>query len=60
MTAKKQKIKAFTARMGKDLWVFLKEQSIEKEESMNSMIVDCLEKYKKRCERRLTENDTTV
>lgn len=51
-------IKAFNVRMPKEMWVFLKKQSLYKEKPMNVIINYCLEKYKKTCEKTLTlDND---
>lgn len=42
------------------MWSFLKKVSAEKEMSMNVIIYKCLEKYKKKCEKQLTDIDTVV
>lgn len=42
-----EEIKAFNIRVPKELWVFLKKQSIEQEKTMNAIIQTVLEKYKK-------------
>lgn len=43
--------KAFNLRISKEMWVFLKRLSIEQEESMNEIIIRCLEKLKKNKEK---------
>ena len=52
--------KPFTVRLTKEMWVFLKEQSIKVEKPANQIITKLLEKYKKRCEKQLTQGDTAV
>lgn len=53
-------IKAFNIRIPKDIWVFLKKKSIDQEKAMNAIVIDCLEKYKKKCEKKLTQGDAVV
>lgn len=53
-------IKAFNIRIPKDMWVFLKKKSIDQEKAMNAIVIDCLEKYKKKCEKKLTQGDAVV
>ncbi len=55
-----EKQKCFQMRLTLDLWRFLKKQTVDQEESMNKIILKCLEKYKKRIEKRLTKSDTVV
>lgn len=54
------KIKALQVRLPKELWAFAKKRSIDREISFNSLIVDLLDKYKKKYEKRLTASDTMV
>ncbi len=54
------KEKVFSVRLSKEMWVFLKKHSIEQEKPMNTIIFDCLEKYKNKYEKRLTNNNTAV
>jgi hypothetical protein len=54
------KMKAFNVRISKELWVFLKDQSIIQEKPMNSIIAASLEKMKKSLEKKLTCNNTRV
>jgi ATP-dependent protease Clp ATPase subunit len=53
-------IKAFNIRLPKEIWAFLKKQSIDQEKAMNVIVVDCLEKYKKKFEKKLTQDDAVV
>lgn len=53
-------IKMFQMRMPKELWIFLKKTAIDQEISMMDIIVRCVNKYKKRLENKLTDNDTRV
>jgi predicted HicB family RNase H-like nuclease len=39
-------LKAYSIRMPKDLWKFLKKESMEQEVSMNSIILECIIRYK--------------
>lgn len=48
-------IKTFSLRLPKEIWTFLKKQTIEQEKSMNHIILDCLEKYKKKLEKKIIE-----
>jgi hypothetical protein len=43
-------LKNFSARIPRNLWVFLKETSMKKEESMTSIVVDVLYKFMKKVE----------
>ncbi len=43
--------KAFTMRMDKDLWLFLKRKALDREMSLVALINERLEKYKKKCEK---------
>lgn len=55
------KLKAFTVRFPKPVWVFLKKCSIEQERSMADVIIECITKYKRRVEtKELTDDDTLV
>ena len=53
-------IKNFNMRIPKELWMFLKSEAAAKETSMTDIIVACVEKYKKRIEKKLTPSDTDV
>lgn len=42
-------------RLSKEMWLFLKKVAAEKETNMTSIINECLEKYKKKYEKKLDE-----
>lgn len=46
----KKDTKALNLRLTKELWSFIKKKSVDREISMNSIIINLLEKYKKKCE----------
>jgi hypothetical protein len=56
----KDQIKTFNMRMPRDIWIFLKRTAADQEISMTDIIVRCVEKYKKRLENKLTDDDTSV
>lgn len=45
--------KPFQIRVPKDIWVFLKKNSVDLEKSMNSIIIERLKKYKKSYEKKV-------
>lgn len=53
-------VKALTLRIPKDLWIFLKDKSIDREMSVSAIINERLNFYKKSCEHVLTNKDTVV
>ena len=53
-------VKSFNVRLKKDVWVFLKTIAATQERSMMDVIRECVEKYKKRIENKLTDNDANV
>lgn len=55
-----EELKSFNIRLPKTIWKFLKKTSAEQEVSMISIITDCLEKYKKNQEKKLTNSDAKV
>jgi hypothetical protein len=55
-----QEIKAFSVRMPKDVWVFLRTESLRLEMSMVDIILKCVDKHRKIVEKRLTPKDTAV
>lgn len=57
---KKKTVKAFQIRLDKEVWMFLKLLSARQERSMNLIIEECVNKYKKRFDKVLTGSDTTV
>ncbi len=42
--------KSFTMRIPKDMMLFLKRMSAEKEKPMATLLLDCFDKYRKRVE----------
>ena len=52
--------KIFNVRLEKDLWTFIKKKGIDRELSLNEIIIDLIKKYKKKCEQKLTDNNTMV
>lgn len=56
-----QNIKTFNIRIPREIWLFLKKQSIETESSMNMLIVECLKKQmKKKAEKDLKDGGSMV
>jgi predicted HicB family RNase H-like nuclease len=55
-----QQIKTFNIRIPKDTWLFLKKAAIAQETSMNEIIIRCVEKYRKKIEKGLTDGDAMV
>ena len=60
MAISNENIKSFSCRMPRDLWKFLRTASLEQEESMNDIIIRCVQKYRKKIENNLTPTDTKV
>ncbi len=54
------KLISFTVRLPEDLWFFVKIQSAKQHRSMQEIVNECLEKYKKKHEKKLTDSDTMV
>lgn len=52
--------RSFNVRIPYVTWKFLKTVSRDQERSMNDVVTECIEKYRKRLENRLTESDTMV
>lgn len=48
-------LKAFHIRMPKDIWLYLKHYSADKGLSMTDVIIDCIQKQKKKVESKLTQ-----
>jgi hypothetical protein len=48
-----QKIKIITLRLPLDLWKYTHKVSIDREMSVNSLVIDCLKKYQSNREKRL-------
>ncbi len=57
---KNKDIKLFTLRLPKSVWLFLKAKSAEQEIPMAEIIVRCVEKYKKKFENKLTDEDSNI
>ncbi len=59
-------IKAFQLRIPKEHWIFLKKKGIDRELSLNAIIVELIESYKNKCGKKysikntLTSRDTVV
>ena len=53
-------IKPLNCLIPKELWVFLRKESIIQEVSMKDIVVRCLISYKNNIENKLTCNTTTV
>ncbi len=53
-------IKTFNVRLNKDLWSFIKKKGVDREMSLNQLIVELITKYKNKCEKRLTDSDAMV
>lgn len=50
----KAEVKNLIIRLPKDMWTFLRMNSFKQEESMNAIVLRCLEKYRKKIESKLT------
>jgi hypothetical protein len=48
-----QQVKAFSIRIPKDTWIFLKKLAAEQEMSMMQIIKDCLETHRKKYEKKM-------
>lgn len=55
-----QEIKSFNLRMNREIWEFLKIQSVVENSSMTQIIVELINKYKKTYEKKLTCKDALV
>ena len=52
--------KMFQFRLPKDLWVFLKNETIKKEMPMSELVIRYIEKNRRRVESKLTNEDDNV
>lgn len=52
--------KILTLRLDRQTWSFLKKRAVDRDMSLQELINDCLEKYKKKCENKLTSSDVLV
>ena len=48
-----QKIKIITLRLPLELWKYTHKASIDREMSVNALVIDCLKKYQSNREKRL-------
>lgn len=55
-----QQLKAFQIRIPKETWIFLKKAAAEQERTMCDIVAECLEKYKRKFEKKLTPEDRLV
>ena len=53
-------LKTFNMRIHRDLWMFLKTEAAATETSMTDIISTCVEKLKRKKEKKLTQQDTNV
>lgn len=53
-------LKAVNVRISKELWLFARKKSIDREMSFNKLIEELLINYKKKCEKKLTDKDVMV
>lgn len=53
-------VKSFNLRMQKEIWMWLKSQSVVEELSMTDIVIHLIEKYKNKCEKVLTNKDALV
>lgn len=52
MRKKQEKEKAFSVRMPKEIWAFLKMDAANKETTMNNIIIGCVKKYMEKVDRK--------
>ena len=52
--------KNFSMRMPKDIWTFLRNTAFKQDETMSDIIVRCVDKYRKKLENKLTNNDVML
>lgn len=53
-------LKTFNIRIPKSLWAYIKKLSVDRDETMNSLLINLLEKHKKKNENKLTNSDANV
>ena len=58
MDKQNKQLKAFSIRMPRDTWLFLKNISAQEDKTMTDIICRCVDKFKKRTENKLTDKDT--
>lgn len=47
--------KAMNIRIPKELWSFGKKKAIDREMSFNQLVIELLEKYKKKCDKKVDD-----
>ena len=52
MTKEQDDIKNFTMRMPRDIWLFLKQRAMEKDGYMAEIVIEAVEKYREKIEKR--------
>ena len=60
MKEKQTDYKSFQVKLPRETWLFLKYTALEQDKSMMAIIVQCLEKYKKKLASKLTAKDIDV
>jgi len=55
MTKAKKEIKVFNIRMPYEIWKFLKTTAVQNDISMADIVINCVEKYKKKLDNKLTD-----
>lgn len=60
MSKENTDLKTFNMRMPRETWLFLKKQAALQEVSMTEIILRCVEKYKRKFDNKLTDEDTNV
>lgn len=60
MTKATQETRSFNLRMPKETWLFLKKTAADQEISMTELILRCVDKYKRKFDKRLTSDDANV
>lgn len=59
--AQSKLLKAFNIRISKELWTFIKREAMDREISMNALVVKCLQKHmEKKLKKKLKVSDTMV
>ncbi len=53
-------LKTFNIRIPRSLWAYVKKMSIDRDQTMNSLLISLLEKQKKKDENKLTNTDANV
>jgi len=56
----KEKLHPLTIRLPQTVWDFVKDVSHNRKKSVNHIVIELINKYKKKCDDILTNNDTMV